>query len=210
VKRLWKLLCSALVLLGGVAPAAALPLTLTLVASDATLVSGQSFQVDVVVGGLTELVGDFEQPIPLESFQLKLQFDTSRLQFTSLSFGSSLGDPNNGSETFVNGPGDANGSGVVTLEDFSFLTAPDLLLLQNAPFTLATITLQAAEGIGATQLQLVDLGASSLGGVVGRPLGDLLQAPSPLLVTVVPEPAAASLALLALALLASRARAAHA
>ncbi len=207
MKRLWKLLCLTLALLGGVSPAAALPLTLSLVASDTSLVAGQSFTVTVVVGGLTEFDGDVVQEIALESFDLSLQFDTGRLQFTSLAFGGSLGDPNDAFETFLSGPGNPNGTGVVSLGEFSFLTESQLLTLQNAPFTLATIGLQAYETVGGTQLQLINLGASSLGGVAGRPLGNLLQAPSALLVTVVPEPATAALGLLTLALLARRARA---
>ena len=209
MKRLWTSWCLALALLGGVAPAAALPLTLSLVPSDSTLVSGQIFSVAVVVGGLTEQVGDVVQQIPLESFDLQLQFDKTRLQFTSLAFGTSLGDPNNGSETFLTGPGTPNSSGVVTLGEFSLLTASQLLGLQDASFTLATIQLQASETVGGTQLQLIQLDGSSLGGVAGRALGDLLAAPNPLLVTVVPEPSVAALSLLGLVLLARRARVAR-
>jgi hypothetical protein len=210
VKRLCKLLSSALVLLWSVTPAAALPLTLTLVPSSPTVATGQSFSVAVVVGGLTQVDGDFVQEIALESFDLSLQFDTSRLQLTSLTFASSLGDPNDSFETFTNGPGDANGTGVVTLGEFSFLTESQLLALQDAPFTLATLQLQAGQTAGGTLLQLVNLSGSSLGGVAGLPLGDELEAPSALLVTLVPEPATAALGLLALALLAHRSRTARA
>ena len=203
--RLWKSLCLALSLLGGASPAAALPLTLTLVPSDTTLVPGQVFSIDVVIDGLVELDGDFEQPIALESFDLELQFDTSRLAFTSLAFGSSLGDLDDPFETFVSGPGGA--AGVVAMLEFSFLTEGALLALQDAPFTLVTIQLQASELLGATQLQLANLDGSSLGGIGGVALGNLLAATSPLLVTIVPEPGLAGLGLLALALLARRARA---
>src|SRR5262249_51379626 len=95
VKRLSLLLSFAL--LGGAVPAAALPLTLTLVPSSTTLAKGQSFTVAVVVGGLTEFNGDTFSEIALESFDLHLQFDTSRLQYTGLAFGGSLGDPTDGS-----------------------------------------------------------------------------------------------------------------
>jgi len=205
VTRPWKAWCLALSLLGSAAPAAALPLTLSLVPSSPNLGLGQSFSVSVVVGGLTELVGDNVQEIALESFSLSLQFDASRLQFQSLSFGGSLGDPNDAFETFLSGPGTPNSTGVVTLGEFSFLTESQLLALQSAPFTLATVGLRAVEGLGPTQLQLIGLDASSLGGVSGRALGNLLQAPSPLNVTV-PEPAAATLVLLAFAGVVRRAR----
>jgi hypothetical protein len=208
VNRLWLSLCLVLSLLGGASPAAALPLTLTLVPSDTTLVPGQVFTVTVVIDGLSELDGDFEQEIALESFDLSLQFDTTRLAFTSLAFGSSLGDPDDAFETFLSGPG--NDAGVVAMGEFSFLTEGALLALQDAPFTLATLELQASELLGATQLQLVNLGGSSLGGIGGLALGNLLVAPSPVLVTIVPEPGVAALGLVALALLARRARAAQA
>ena len=210
MNRASKLLCLAVSWLAAAAPAAALPLTLTLVPSDTTLAAGQTFSVAVVVGGLTQVDGDFVQEIALESFDLSLQFDTSRLQFTSLGFGSSLGNPDDSFETFTNGPGDANGTGVVTLGEFSFLTESQLLALQDAPFTLATLELKAGQTAGGTLLQLINLGASSLGGVAGLPLGNQLEAPSALLVTVVPEPATAALALLSLVLLARRARASRA
>lgn len=208
MRRLWKSLCLALALVGGASPAAALPLTLTLVPSDTTLVPGQLLSVDVVIGGLVELDGDFEQPIALESFDLRLQFDTSRLGSPSLAFGSSLGDLDDPFETFVSGPG--SDPGVVAMLEFSFLSEGALLALQDAPFTLVTIQLQASELLGATQLQLVNLGGSSLGGIGGVALGNLLAAPSPLLVTIVPEPSLATFGLVALALLARRARAARA
>lgn len=210
MNRAWKLLCIALLWLGAVAPVAALPLTLSLVPSSTTLATGQSFTVDVVIGGLTQVDGDFVQEIALESFDLSLQFDTSRLQFTSLAFGSSLGDPNDSFETFTNGPGNANGTGVVSLGEFSFLTESQLLDLQSAPFTLATLQLKAGQVAGGTLLQLINLSGSSLGGVGGLALGDQLQAPSALLVTVVPEPATAALGALGLALLVRRGRASRA
>jgi hypothetical protein len=190
-------------------PAAALPVTLALVPSSTSVAFGQTLSVDVVVGGLSELDGDVEQEMALESFDLDLAFDTSRLAFTSLSFGAALGDPGDGGETFVSGPGSPNGTGVVLLFEFSFLTEAQLLALQAAPFTLATLQFQALAVAGDAALALVNLDGSSLGGVAGRALGDELAAPSALTIEVVPEPRGAALALAAAAGLVLRRRAAR-
>jgi hypothetical protein len=195
-----RLLCSVLLSIAcaaGAAPAAALPVTLTLVPSSASVAAGQTLSVDVVVDGLTELVGDFEQAIALESFELDLAFDTGRLAFVSLSFGAALGDPENAGQTFLAGPGTPNATGVVEMLEFSLLTEAQLLALQVAPFTLATVEFLAGELLGETSIELVNLSGSSLGGVAGRALGDELAAPSALAVEIVPEPGAAALALAA-------------
>jgi MYXO-CTERM domain-containing protein len=190
--------------LAGASPAAALPVTLTLVPSSASVGVGQTFSVDVVIDGLSELDGDFEEEIALESFDLSLAFDTSRLAFASLGFGSALGDPENAAQTFVSGPGDANGTGVALLFEFSLLSEAQLLALQAAPFTLATLEFEALAVPGDTVLQLVNLVGSSLGGIAGRALGDELAAPDALTIEVVPEPGAAALALAGLLVLRRR------
>jgi hypothetical protein len=195
----WLVLVSAL--LAAAAPAAALPVTLTLVPSSASVGVGEALSVDVVVGGLSELEGESE--IALESFDLDLAFDNSRLAFEALSVGAALGDPENGSETFVSGPGTPNATGVVLMFEFSFLTEAQLLGLQAAPFTLATLHFQALELTGGALLELVNLDGSSLGGVAGRALGDALAAPSAITVQVVPVvPEPGTLGLVGAALLA--------
>jgi hypothetical protein len=200
----------AIGLLAGAAPAAALPVTLALVPSSTSLAAGQTLSVDIVVGGLSELDGDFEQEIALESLDLDLAFDTGRLAFTSLSYGASLGDPGDSGETFLSGPGAPNGTGVVLLFEFSLLTEAQLLALQAAPFTLATLQFEALALAGDTVLQLVNLDGSSLGGIGGRALGDELAPPSALTVEIVPEPGAAAFALAAAAALRLRRRVASA
>jgi hypothetical protein len=196
----WLVLVSAL--LAVASPAAALPVTLTLVPSSPSVGVGQTLSVDIVVGGLSEFEGESE--IALESLDLDLAFDTSRLAFEALSFGAFLGDPGDGAETFVSGPGTPNATGVVQMFEFSLLTEAQLLALQAAPFTLATVQFQALEGTGSTLLQLVNLDGSSLGGVAGRALGDELAAPSALSIEVVPEPSLLALAAAALLALGRR------
>jgi hypothetical protein len=194
-----------LLLLGvGVAGgASALPITLTLVPSTLTLVAGQTLTVDVVVDGL-----DDDGEIALESFNLDLAFDESRLAFDSLSFGTSLGDPGDGDETFLLGPGNPNVNGVVELGEFSLLGEAALLALQSAPFVLATVEFTALANPGPLVLELVNLGSDALGGINGVPLGDSLAAPDAIEVTV-PEPAMGALLLIALAPLGRRVRAAR-
>ncbi len=189
--------------LGLSSSALALPVTLTLVPSAGSLLPGQTLSVDVVVGGLTEMAGE----IALESFDLDLSFDTSRLQFDSLSFGTSLGDPNDLGETFVFGPGTPSTSGVVLMGEFSLLTGAQLLALQSAPFTLATIGFTALANPGPAELEFINLDGSSLGGLAGRPLGDELEPPAPLSVDILPEPGAAALLAATLVLLWRRGRA---
>ena len=80
MKRLLRVVWLLSWILGLSSSALALPVTLTLVPSALNRLPGQTLSVAVVVGGLTELAGE----IPLESFDLDLAFDTSRLQFDSL------------------------------------------------------------------------------------------------------------------------------
>jgi hypothetical protein len=206
------LLLAWLAVAGSVAPAGALPITLTLVPSSAVLIEGQTLTVDVVVAGLTELDGDFVEEIPLESFDLDLQFDTSRLQYTSLTFDTSLGDPDDSGETFVSGPGNPSDTGLVLMFEFSLLSTAQLLALQSAPFTLATIMFEALALPGSTELLLTGLDDSSLGspGGVPRGIGFGLEAPSSLFVSILPEPGTAALVIAALVLLGWRERRARA
>jgi hypothetical protein len=203
--RLLRSLLVVLPLFIGAGPAAALPITLTLVPSAAVLTPGQTLSVDIVVSGLVDAE---EAVIALESFDLDLAFDTSRLAYTSLAFGGSLGDPENAGQTFVSGPGNPNGTGVALLFEFSLLSEAQLLALQDASFTLATLEFQALAVPGDTVLQLVNLDAGSLGGVGGVSLSDTeLAAPAAISVEIVPEPALVSLGAAALLVLRRRSRA---
>jgi hypothetical protein len=197
----WLLQCALwLSCLGGAGAAAALPVTLTLVPSSTVLAAGETLSVEIVVGGLFD-----DAEIALESFDLELAFDDDRLAFQSFAFGGSLGGPN---QTFATGPGNPNVNGVVKLGLFSKLTEPQLLALQDAPFVLATIDFEALANPGPALLELINLYGGSLGGVAGQELGALLEAPDPLLVTVVPEPGVVVL-LAAASLLARRGHAAR-
>lgn len=198
----WLLPCALLLSgLGMGGAAQALPVTLALVPSAAAIAVGQTLSVQIVVDGL-----DDGGEIALESFDLELAFDDSRLEFQSLAFGGSLGDPNDGGETFVTGPGTPNVTGVVELGLFSLLTEAQLLGLQSAPFLLATIEFQALANPGSALLELINLYGGSLGGIAGLPLGDELATPGQLFVSIVPEPGAIALLAVALALLGRRAR----
>jgi hypothetical protein len=202
LKRIGSLLLLGLGI-GVAGGASALPITLTLVPSTLTLVAGGTLTVDVVVDGL-----DNDGEIALESFNLDLAFDASRLAFDALSFGTSLGDPNDGGETFLIGPGNPNVNGVVEMGEFSLLGAAALLALQSAPFVLATVEFTALANPGPLVLEFVNLGSDALGGIGGVPLGDALDPPEAIEVTV-PEPAAGALLLVALAPLGRRVRAAR-
>jgi hypothetical protein len=199
-----RFLLTLLLAVGWTGAARALPVTLSLVPSDTTLLSGQTLSLDIVIGGLSELVGDDVEEIALEFFDLELDFDTTRLQFVSLSFGPSLGTV---AQTFRTGPGTPNATGVVEMGNFSNLTEVQLLALQSAPFLLTTITFEALDNPGSAALELISLLEDSLGSVAGRNLGDELTAPSPLFVAILPEPGIGALAAAALALLGLRARA---
>jgi hypothetical protein len=201
---LLRFLLALLLTVGSAGAARALPVTLTLVPSTLALLPGQFVSVDVVIGGLTELVDEEPQEIALEFFDLELSFDPAYLQFDSLSFGGSLGTV---AQTFRTGPGTPNVTGVVEMGNFSFLTEVQLLALQAAPFVLTTITFEALENPGGSLLALIGLVDDSLGSVGGRTLGDELAAPASLEIEVLPEPAAAGLFAAALALLGLRLRA---
>lgn len=214
MNRFWKLAGLTLLLVGLATSAAALPVTLTLLPSTLVLSAGQTLSLVVVVGGLDEDGGDTE--IPLESFDLDLAFPNTLLAYESdsLSFGTSLGNPNDTDETFVFGPGaNPNGIGVVGMGEFSSLTEAQLLGLQDAPFLLTTVSFTALANLQLSvvldpadaNLKLINLSGSSLGGVGGRALGDELAQPTLLLVTTVPEPSVAGLLLAAFALVGRRA-----
>jgi hypothetical protein len=199
VKLLRCLLMLSLVV-GWAGAARALPITLALVPSAASLAPDDALTVTIEIGGLT----DDEGEIALESFDLDLAFDETRLQFVSLDFDIYLGDP----PYYMNGPGNPNVNGVVEMAEFASLslTEAQLLALQDAPFVLVTIEFTALDNPGGALLELINLTGTSLGGPGGQALGDDLAAPSSLLVNVLPEPATATLLIAALALLGLRRR----
>jgi hypothetical protein len=200
--KLLRCLLALSLAVGWAGAARALPITLTLVPSAVSLAPDDTLTVTIAIDGLT----DDEGEIALESFDLDLAFDNTRLQFESLAFDINLGDPNDGFETFLSGPGNPNVNGVVEMGEFSFLTEAQLLALQDAPFALVTIEFTALDNPGGALLELINLTGTSLGGPGGQALGDDLAAPSSLLVDVLPEPATATLLIAALALLGLRRR----
>lgn len=181
----------------------AFPITLSLAPSSVALLPGESLTIEVYVAGLED---DEESQVALESFDLDLEFDKTRLSFDSLTFGITLGDPDDNSETFLTGPGTPNTTGIVAMGEFSLLLESDLLMLQGSPpLLLATIEFTALNNPGPAELEFINLGSSSLGGIAGAPLGNELDPPpSALNVTIVPEPGAAALLLTGGALLARR------
>jgi hypothetical protein len=187
-------------LIGGAVQA--FPITLSLVPSSLSLDPGETLTVEVYVEGLED---EEESQVALESFDLEISFDKTRLSFDSLSFGITLGDPDDNGETFLTGPGTPNTTGIVEMGEFSFLSEVALLALQNSPpLLLATIEFTALNNPGAAVLAFSSLGSGSLGGMAGDPLGDELDTPSALNVAIVPEPGAAALLLTGGALLARR------
>jgi hypothetical protein len=180
----------------------AFPITMTLEASSTSLTPGETLTVTVEVDGLED---EEESQVALESFDLDLSFDVARLSFDSLTFGITLGDPNDNLETFLTGPGAPNTTGVVVMGEFSWLSEATLLGLQaSPPLVLATIEFTVLDNPGLAVLEFINLGSSSLGGIGGRALGSELDSPSALQVTVVPEPATALLLLSAAGLLLGR------
>jgi hypothetical protein len=205
VNRLLRLLLPLLCATALGASAHALPITLVLDPGEgpSEFEPGETVTVELTIGGLH----DGEAQIALESFDLDLSFDTSRLQFESLVFGSLLGNPADEDETFLIGPGTPNETGVVVMGEFSFLDEASLLALQTPTFALAWLEFTVLDNPGPAELELINLTDSSLGGVGGNALGDDLATPAPLVLTVLPEPASGALLGFGALLLARRRRA---
>lgn len=182
----------AIALLGALAVSRpVLALTIALSPSAATLpLVGDDVAVDVIVSGVAV-------PPSVGAFDLDLTFDPAVLAPTDIAFGSALGDPDL-FEAIV----DSNVTGgVIDLSEVSLLDQGFLDALQaGGSFVLATITF---EGVGAGESLLELAQADVFDGE-----GDLIAIDANLgsAITVVPEPATATLFAAALAALAAARR----
>jgi hypothetical protein len=161
-------------------------ISIALVPSSVVVPVGASFGVDVVVSGL----GDGAVP-SLGSYDIDLSFDPALLAVGTVSFGVFLGAPDVSLVSVATSPG---------LVDFAevSLAPPDLIdALQPGSFSVATVTFTSiAAGTSA-----IDFGAVLLGDAVGRELAvDTLRAAK--VVSPIPEPAAAAVFAIAVAMVA--------
>jgi hypothetical protein len=104
-----------------------------------TVILGQPFQVDLVVSGLGDGV-----PPSLEGFDVDITFSEElTIDHSSVIFGTSLGDPDDASQTSTTAS--LIGPGVLFLREDSFLASSALDAIQGSSFTLATMSFTASE-----------------------------------------------------------------
>lgn len=159
----------------------------------------QQFVVNVVVSGLGtgQSVGGFD---------LDVVFDASVLSASSVVFGSALGV--DGIDQFTSAMFSA---GRIDFAAVSLLTELDLLALQMVPFSIATLTFNALQsGVSDIRFDLVSFPGLLLSDAFGNLLPATVGVESTVTVTgsggTVPEPGLLGLALMALGILATRAR----
>ncbi len=156
-------------LLGGLAVADANALTVTLAPATQSVVQDQTAQLDIVVGDVL--------PAGLGGYSITLAFDPSILDFASAV--SHLPGVTWGLSAKVSAPGQ------LELSDLSFEEPADLVNLESASFTLATVSYKAigvgTSAISVTKLDLADAAGSLL--AAGLPAGAAVT------VSAVPEPA---------------------
>jgi hypothetical protein len=100
---------------------------------------GQPFQLDLVVSGLGDGV-----PPSLEGFDVDITFsDVFTIDASSVVFGSSLGDPNNATQTQTTAT--LIGTEVLFLREDSLLDAATLDGIQGPSFVLASMTFTGSE-----------------------------------------------------------------
>ncbi len=150
-----------------------------------TISLGSPAEVSVAISDL----GDGLPP-SLGAFLIEVTFDNNILNFASVTYGESLGNPNDVFETDVV---TTSGPNMVSLDEFSFLSAPELDALQPDSFTLATLTFTSV-GVGTSPL---GFGSIDLSDAVGLTTADPTLGTAN--ITVVPLPA--TFVLLASALL---------
>jgi len=156
-------------LLGSLAVADANALTVTLAPATQSVVQNQTAQLDIVVGDVL--------PAGLGGYSITLAFDPSILDFASAV--SHLPGVTFGLSAEVSAPGR------LELSDLSFEEPEDLVNLESASFTLATVSYKAiglgTSPISVTALDLVD--------AAGNTLTASLPAGAAITVSAVPEPA---------------------
>jgi hypothetical protein len=162
--------------------------TLHFVPSSSEVYVGSPVSVSLVASDLTDSAAP-----SLGTFDLDLVFDSALLSLTGVTFG----DPVLGDQLDLFGLGSLSGAeesapGSLNVFEISFDESSDLDDLQADSFTLVTLTFDAlAPGTSA-----LAFGSVTLGDALGDPLlADLV--PGSITAAELPEPAAATLALLA-------------
>lgn len=148
---------AAAAVLVGLLPPAAAAVTLEVVPSTTSAMTGDAITVDVVVSGL----GNLAAP-SLGTFDLDLQFDPAVFSFTGTTYGPELGDPMLAEAITTTTPGVA----AVNHLELSLLAPATLNANQADSFTLFTASFDAvAAGSG-----VFDLASNALGDENGAPL----------------------------------------
>jgi hypothetical protein len=179
---------SLLSLAGGVLPViltaqAGQAVSLSLLATPASVVAGAPVQVSVQISDL----GNF-QPPSLSGFDFQLSYNSSTLQFNSISFGDpGLGDLINLSNisglTSVSNPS----PGVVNFAEISLDNSTDLNAAQPSSFILATLNFKAINpGTSLLSLSVLDLADENTQPLAFNPPGSISVSVTP--ATQVPEP----------------------
>ncbi len=151
-------------------------ISLDFVPASQEVVVGTSVSVDIVISGL-DLAGEI-----VSAFDLDVTYDSTVLQATGVTFGTSLGDP-----FFfdVVEDSDTSTAGVVDFAALSFLSNLDLADLQGDSVTLATLSFDSI-GVGTSSLAFI---LNALNDVKGLdPFIPLTLTTGTGSVTAVPEP----------------------
>ena len=115
-----------------------------------------SLSIDLNVSGLTD-----GGPDSLGAFALDIAYDDTVLDFTGVTFGLDLGDPDNYEADIYY---DDSLSGIVYLDETSWLYDDELDALQNNSFTLATLEF-IGTGSGTSIIGIENLSASDAFGL---------------------------------------------
>lgn len=182
---------ASLAVLAALAAAPAGALTLTLSPATATPAPGDPFAVDLLVSGL----GDGSAP-SLGAFDVTLTFDAAAVSFVSVGFDAYLGAiPAEATA------GSVLGAGTLALGEYSILSPAALDALQPGSFRLATVVFEAT----SLAPSAIGFGAVLLGDADGRALA-LTTPPTGTTVSPIPEPTAALVFGLAVAVVARASR----
>ena len=125
-------------------------ISISLLPSSQTIALGDTATVDLAISGLGS-----DGPVSLGAFALDFTYDDTVLEFSSVDFGLYLGDPSFfEADTYY----DDVTSGVLYLDEVSWLSDLELDILQPGSFTLATIMFTVIDlGSSLLELENVDL-----------------------------------------------------